>query len=218
MIDPGPDVEDHVRALALAVEGATSVVVLVTHHHADHAAAAGALADRLGGVEVLGPHDVPGVTRTLEDGDRVPVDAGSLIAVHTPGHSKEHLCFHWPDHSAVFVGDLLLGEGNTTWVAEYTGCVADYLDSLERVRGLAAKVLFPAHGPPLEDPEEAITRFRAHRLDRIEQVRSVLNARPEADIDHLLDSVYGPSLPDQMRGAAARSIGALADYVRGVHG
>lgn len=210
--------EDHVRALALAVSQASTVVVVVTHYHADHAAAAGTLAGLLGGAEVLGPPDVADVTRVLGDGDAVATDAGSLVALQTPGHSKEHLCFSWPDESAVFVGDLLLGAGDTTWVAEYPGCVADYLASLDRLQEIGASVLYPAHGPPLEDPVEAIGRFRQHRLDRIGQVRTVLSGEPEADIDHLLDAVYGPRLPDHMRGAAARSIGALADYVRGVHG
>lgn len=192
--------------------------ILVTHHHSDHAAAAGALSERLGGIEVRGPSDVDGVTTVLDHGDETGTDAGTLVAVDTPGHSRRHLCFHWPEESAVFVGDLLLGAGDTTWVAEYPGCVADYLVSLDRLQEIGASLLYPAHGPPLDDPAEAIGRFRQHRLDRIEQVRTVLNEQPDADIDHLLERVYGPRLPSQMRGAAARSIGALADYVRGVHG
>ena len=117
---------------------------------------------------------------------------------------------------ALFAGDLLLGEGDTTWVAEYRGCMADYLASLEQLRGLELDVVYPAHGPPLDDPDDAITRFTDHKRIRIRQVEEALKALPGAEIDALLDHVYGDTIPSGLRPAAARSLGALVDYVRGV--
>ena len=104
--------------------------------------------------------------------------------------------------------------GDTTWVAEYPGCVADYLRSLDLVRALDQEVLYPAHGEPLENPREAIDRFAEHRRGRIEQVRRAMSDHPESDIEGWVDTVYGAQLPDTLRGAAYRSLSALVDYVR----
>ena len=212
IIDPGPDVDSHVRALASRASRAREVVILLTHGHADHAEAAPRLAEELS-ADVLGPEGVADVNRILRDGDEVETDAGTLVAVDTPGHTRHHLAFHWPRRAAVFVGDLLLGRGDTTWVAEYPGCVADYLDSLEHLRGLAPDVLYPTHGPPLTDPMAAVDRFEAHRLERVEQVREARRRHPDADAETLVDVVYGDTVPTAMRGAARRSLEAVLHHL-----
>jgi glyoxylase-like metal-dependent hydrolase (beta-lactamase superfamily II) len=214
IVDPGPDVEDHVRALAVAVGEAESVRIVVTHGHPDHAGAARLLSDRLGS-EVVGPDISNVVDRVLADGDVVETDAGSLVAVHTPGHTVDHLCFHWPEAGALFAGDMFLGEGDTTWVAEYPGCVADYFRSLERLRALPLDVIYPAHGAPLDDPADTLERFERHRRERVRQVEQALEALPDGNMESLLALVYGDRLPSGLAGAAARSVAALVDYVKG---
>lgn len=213
MIDPGPDVPEHVRALSVMVANARTITVALTHGHPDHAAAAPALAE-MTGARVVGPEGVVDAGDVVRHGDRLPCDAGELLAVHTPGHTPEHLCYHRREDGALFVGDLFLGEGDTTWVAEYPGCVADYLRSLDTVRELAPAVLYPAHGPPLEDPGEAVDRFERHRRSRIEQARDALAADPSGTIESLVDRVYGTDLPRGVRHAAMMSLGALVEYVR----
>jgi glyoxylase-like metal-dependent hydrolase (beta-lactamase superfamily II) len=144
----------------------------------------------------------------------IATDDGELVAVHTPGHTRDHLCFHWRPRRALFAGDMLLGKGDTTWVAEYPGCVADYLASIARLRRLDIATVYPAHGPPIMDPVEALDRYEAHRLARIAQVRDALGERPDADVETLLGIVYGAALPESMRRAARTSLSALVDYVR----
>ena len=150
------------------------------------------------------------------------------MAVHTPGHTRDHLCLHWPDARALFAGDMVLGRGDTTWVAEYSGCVADYLASLERLAAMDLDVIHPAHGPDLEDPATTLRRYRDHRLARVEQVRQALEAAresgsapaaaaprsPEA-VEAVLESVYGGTIPSGLRGAARESVVALLEYVTG---
>lgn len=213
VLDPGPDVADHVRALVTWLEDAREVQVVVTHGHRDHAAAARRLADDLK-VPVMGPAHVTGVDRPLAHGARLRTDAGTLVAVDTPGHAEHHLSFHWEERHAVFVGDLMLGSGDTTWVAEYPGCVADYLDSLGRIRRLAPRVLYPAHGDPLSDAEGALDRYEAHRRSRIRQVEEALLNNADATATELLGAVYGSLIPAGMEGAARRSLEALLEFVR----
>jgi glyoxylase-like metal-dependent hydrolase (beta-lactamase superfamily II) len=153
------------------------------------------------------------VTRPLAEGDVVPTDAGELVAMDTPGHARHHVCLRWPAERAFFAGDLLIGKGDTVWVGEYPGCVADYLTSLERVRALGLAVIYPAHGPPIERPAEVIDRFVAHRQARIREMEALLAQRPSATVQDLVETIYGPSLPEGLRRAAERSVEALRAHV-----
>ena len=212
VIDPGPDLPAHVQAVVRAVAGARSVTVLVTHGHGDHAGAAAPLAEAVG-APVLGPTELGAADRTLGEGDVVHTDRGPLIAVDTPGHTRGHLSYHWPHREALFVGDLLLGRGDTTWVAEYSGCVADYLDSLARLRRMAPRVLYPGHGPPITDPGRALDRFETHRRARVRQVEEALARNPSVEPDELMGLVYGDTVPPALQAAARRSIDALVEHL-----
>lgn len=213
VVDPGPADEAHLAALARAVEGVPEVVILLTHAHADHAAGADALSQALGGVRVVGP----GSRAALEDGEEIETAAGPLTAVSTPGHAKRHFCFHLPAAAAVFSGDLILGQGDTTWIGEYPGAVADYLASLARLAALAARVLYPGHGPPVRRPAEAVARFRQHRLDRIDQVRAAVEAGVDPAPETLAAHVYGPLAPEVFS-MACRTVTSALDYLSGRKG
>ncbi len=212
VVDPGPELESHHRALLDALQGARRVHVLVTHHHPDHSGGARALARELG-VPFTGPG--PEADLQLAEGDRWQTDAGELVALETPGHSRDHVAFEWREARSIFVGDLILGSGETTWVGEYAGCVADYLASLERLRARRPTVLFPGHGPPIEDAEARITLFREHRLARIRKVESLLAEDFEAEAEDLLPAVYGDEVPAGLTAAAVESIAAILHYLRG---
>jgi len=219
VIDPGPDVDAHVRAVVDSVRNADAVTVVLTHGHADHAGAVDAL---LRVLPEARPHQSPSVNvvgsghaaaRPLGAGDRVRTDAGSLVCVPTPGHTRDHLAFHHPERRTLFAGDLLLGEGDTTWVAEYPGCVADYLASLDRIDALGLETLRPAHGPVITDPSRAVERYRAHREARIAAVRRVRRARPSASLAEIYEEVYADTVPERLRSPAEASLRALLYHV-----
>ena len=108
----------------------------------------------------------------------------------------------------------MLGRGDTTWVAEYPGCVAAYFDSIARLRELDVSVAYPAHGPPLEDVTKALDRFARHRRIRVRQVEHALIGHENATPEELLEIVYGGSLLPGMDEPARRSLAALMEYVR----
>ncbi|TVP58211.1 MAG: MBL fold metallo-hydrolase [Gemmatimonadales bacterium] len=225
VIDPGPESAAHRDRLlsVLASGGAQEVRILVTHDHPDHAGGVASLADALAesGVDVrvrASPLSSLAERESLpfmplEEGDEVPTDVGRLRALETPGHTRDHLAFHWSGGNALFAGDLLLGEGSTAWVGSYAGCVADYLQSLLRIETLQVRRILPAHGPPIDDPHEAIGRYREHRLRRIGQVREAVGSSPGATIGELVDRVYGPELPPGLRDGAAWSVRAILDHL-----
>lgn len=181
VIDPGPDDDAHLAALERRLAGATVAAVLVTHSHPDHLP----LAERL-----ARPHHAA-VRRhpELRDGDIVRVGSLSLTALHTPGHSADHLCFLLPDDGAVFTGDLILGQGSSM-VTYPDGDVAAYLRSLERLASLHPRLLFPGHWDPVTDAMGKIEEYRRHRLEREAQVLEEVRRGP-GTAGELTRRVYG---------------------------
>ena len=206
LIDPGPNVEEHVRALLDAMGSANTARILLTHAHSDHAGAAKVLAES-SQIEVLGPASAG--YSTLGEGDTVGTDEGEIQVWETPGHTADHLSFYWPQAEALFVGDLVLGTGTTSWVGEYLGCVGDYLRSLDRIRKAKPDVLYPGHGPPIRDVAARLTVFEAHRLKRLDQVEKARTANPDATPEQIVESVYRGRLPSKMVKAARSSVEAM---------
>ena len=201
IIDPGPLLETHIDAVAEAIGDGVPASILVTHSHPDHADGASALADRLG-TSVL----------DVRDGDIVQTDAGELRTVATPGHTPDHFSFWWHDERAVFCGDLMMGGLDTALVASPEGDLAEYFRSLRLLRALRPLLIFPAHGPAIGDPDDAIDRYIAHREERLTQVRRALADGTEPD--HVVDHVYGDSIDQRLRPYAQAAIDAYIDYIR----
>jgi glyoxylase-like metal-dependent hydrolase (beta-lactamase superfamily II) len=181
VIDPGPDDDAHLAALNKRLAGKTVGVVLVTHSHPDHLP----LAERF-----AAPHHAS-VRRYPELGDGDIVRAGNLnlVALHTPGHSADHLCFSIVEDGAVFTGDLILGRGSSM-VTYPEGDVAAYLRSLERLAELAPRILFPGHWDPVTDATAKIEEYRKHRLEREAQVLAEVRRGP-GTAEELTRRVYG---------------------------
>ena len=175
VVDPGPSIAAHLDAVA---EAAGEVgVVLLTHHHHDHAEAAREFAERAGcGVRALDPAYRLG-DEGLGDGDVVEVDGLEVRVVATPGHTADSLSFLLPAERAVLTGDTVLGRG-TTVVAHPDGQLGAYLDSLDRLHALAeaqeAAWVWPGHGPVIDDALGALDFYIGHRRDRLAQVESAL--------------------------------------------
>lgn len=209
VLDPGSDDPAHLDAVAGVVGDGIVTSILVTHDHPDHATGAGALAERL---------DCPVRSlrgRTLRDGQRIETDSGSLVAMATPGHTTDHVAFHWPAEAAVFCGDLMMGGYDTALVAPPEGRLGPYLASLERVRALGPEVIYPAHGPAFQNPDDAIGRYLRHRELRQRQVLDALR-RGISDYDGLLDAVYGDAIAPELRRAAMAALKAYLEHLQGL--
>jgi glyoxylase-like metal-dependent hydrolase (beta-lactamase superfamily II) len=192
VIDPGPDDPAHIDAIRSAAEARGGIgTVLLTHDDADH----------LAGVEPLGIEP----TRPA-DGETV----AGLTAIATPGHAAEHLSFLLPAEeggSACFCGDLILGEGSTiVGPHRLGGSLSDYMDSLRRLQGLDLTVLYPGHGPRIDDPQAKIAEYIAHRQEREDRLVAALD-RGERSREALLVEVWD-DVPEQLKPAAALAMEA----------
>ena len=209
VIDPGSDDPEHLDAIDEAIGDGVLAAVLVTHGHPDHLAGAGAVAER---------HDAPVrrlANRSLTPGDATATDAGSLVAIATPGHARDHVAFHWPQADAVFCGDLMMGGQDTALVAPPDGRLGPYLESLRRLRALEPAVIHPSHGPSFDAPIDAIDRYIAHREQRLEQVMDALRAGHGHSSDELRQFVYGDELDESLHRMANAAIKAYLEYLQG---
>jgi glyoxylase-like metal-dependent hydrolase (beta-lactamase superfamily II) len=200
IIDPGPVDSTHLDAIQGALLGRSVVAVIVTHTHEDHAPMANPLAHDLG-VPALGyaagPQFDPDLR--LEDGARVAVGATSLDVIHTPGHSEDHLCFRVED--VLFTGDHIMG-GSSVMVES----MGPYLASLEKIRGTGLRRLHPGHGDEMDDPDNVIDWYLAHRLERHEQIFEAIRAganTPWAIVETVYSDVGAP-----LQALALRSVQA----------
>ena len=198
VIDPGPDDEAHLAAIERALKAATVGVVLVTHSHPDHLP----LAERFAAKHRVSVRRFP----ELADGDVVRAGTVNLTALHTPGHSRDHLAFWVPGDRALFTGDLVLGQGSSM-VTYPEGDVAAYLRSLTRLIALNPAILFPGHWDPVTEAVAKLEEYRAHRLDREAQVRVALE-HGAGTLGELTRRVYGPDLGDDLTRAAEMTMRA----------
>jgi len=205
VVDPGPADPRHLAAVraAAAARDAEVVALLVTHHHGDHAEAAGPWGALLGvPVAAASPAVAGPGGRLLAPGERLALAGTTLQVVPTPGHTADHLAFRLAS-GAVLVGDHVLGRG-TSVVAHPDGDLTAYLESLRRVHALGPSALYCGHGPELtEDPGAVLEFYLAHRAHRERQLVDALAAGPRT-VPALVAAVY-PGLPAELVPAATRS-------------
>ena len=216
VIDPGPDLPDHVDALLGAIGGRPLAAIVCTHTHRDHSPAARPLAEATGApivgcaalsLETVGPRADAAFDgdympdRVLEDGEAIEVDGRSLTAVATPGHTSNHLCLAYGD--ALFTGDHVMG-WSTTVVVPPDGDMAAYMASLDKLRQRGDRIYYPAHGPPVTNPRQYVRGLMGHRLQREKQIMKLVGEKPRA-IPDIVASAY-PGLDPRLTAAAGGSV------------
>jgi glyoxylase-like metal-dependent hydrolase (beta-lactamase superfamily II) len=219
VIDPGPDLPDHVQALVSALRGERVSVILVTHTHRDHSPAARPLAAATGapiwGCAPIQPQndDGPRVeeafdsehspSRILTDGDAVSGPGWTLRTVATPGHASNHLCFALEEEHALFTGDHVMGWA-TTVVAPPDGNMAAYIASLRKLLDRNDRIYYPTHGKPVTRPKSFVRALIAHRRQRERQILNAL-ANGSVTIPAIVAQLYASVAP-ALHGAAGQSV------------
>jgi glyoxylase-like metal-dependent hydrolase (beta-lactamase superfamily II) len=199
VIDPGPADQEHIDEVIRTARSVSAI--LLTHRHLDHAPGAALLAAGTG-ARVFAFRPQAGEA-PLQDGQVIEGGCGGLIAVHTPGHTADHVTYHDPALGSMFTGDAVLGRG-TSIVDPPEGDMASYMVSLERMRGLSPRVLYPGHGPVAWDAKARLEEYLEHRRMRERQVMQELRAGLRTP-EELVATIYA-GYPLEMRPAAVRSV------------
>ena len=218
VIDPGPDLPDHVEAILAATRGERIAAIICTHTHRDHSPASRPLA-AASGAPVIGcaplalEDDGPRADaafdfdyapdHVLADGEAVAGQGWSLRAVATPGHTSNHLCFALEGSGSLFTGDHVMG-WSTTVVSPPDGDMTAYMESLDLLLARDDKVYRPAHGPAVEKPHAHVRALIAHRRMREKQIVKRLE-EGEGRIEAMVETMYRDVDP-RLHGAAGRSV------------
>ncbi len=230
VIDPGPNLPNHIESLKRVLGPRRVSHILVTHTHRDHSPAAAAvktwsgaktyglpLASRSaapapleGAVDEAHDHDfVPDIAAS--DGMLIDGDGFSLECVATPGHTANHICYALVQEHALFSGDHVMG-WSTSVIAPPDGNMGDYFASLEKLKARGDRILYPTHGSPIADPQEWLGQLILHRHMREDQILAGL-ARGAHSVPELVEKLY-PVLEAALRPAAAQQVMAHLEHLQ----
>jgi glyoxylase-like metal-dependent hydrolase (beta-lactamase superfamily II) len=230
VIDPGPDIPEHLEAILAATAGETITHIVITHHHLDHWPLAIPLKARTGapiyGCAVRGPAqadegggvidgEAPGGFKPDIDlcgGGTIAGAGWTLEAIPTPGHTSNHLCYALPQENALFCGDHIMG-WSTTVITPPDGDMGDYMASLQTVRARQFDVLWPTHGAPIRAVDPFIAAYIEHRLAREAQILTALADGP-ARIADLVPKLYADVDPRLYPAAARSMLASMIDLTR----
>ncbi len=227
VIDPGPDLPDHLDAILHALEpGQTIGHILVTHAHLDHSPLARPLAQVTGApVLAFGPAEAgrspvmqalaeqglvgggEGVDSAfapdeiLRDGDVVAGDGWQIEALHTPGHMANHMAFALGD--CLFSGDLVMSWA-TSLVSPPDGDLTAFMASLERLQSRSWSVFHTGHGAPIDTPAKRLSELWSHRMARTDAILAELDQGP-ATATALAHRIYTET-PAALLPAATRNV------------
>jgi glyoxylase-like metal-dependent hydrolase (beta-lactamase superfamily II) len=136
--------------------------------------------------------------RDLVNGATIKTDVGEWQVVETPGHAPSHVCLHQPERRLLISGDHLLGRVSQYFDVGYTpDPVGEFLNSLDVVERLDARLALAGHARPFVDIPGHIQANRDLVAERMEAVRAALRdgALTAYEVAH---TIYGEAYTDDM--------------------
>jgi glyoxylase-like metal-dependent hydrolase (beta-lactamase superfamily II)/8-oxo-dGTP pyrophosphatase MutT (NUDIX family) len=209
VVDPAMDDGRYLDRVLEATGGAIDQIV-VTHRHPDHVGGAGELRALTGApVRAFGDADAGGAPVVpIDEGDSIEIADLTLTVLHTPGHASDHVSLVLGD--AIFAGDNILGEG-TAVIAPPDGDMRAYLRTLERLRALGPRRIYPGHFRPLDDGLAVIDGYIEHRHRRHTAILAAI-ARPST-VEEIVARVYADT-PRELHPIAVHSVEAHLQMAR----
>jgi glyoxylase-like metal-dependent hydrolase (beta-lactamase superfamily II) len=211
LLDAGSGIPEYLPVLDQALDraGCQGIQeIVLTHGHPDHIGGVAGVIQRHGTLTVSkrpapADRDAGFAISPIDDGDRIETEGATLLAVHTPGHARDHLCFVLEEERALFSGDHVLGVG-TAVIPPEDGSLLDYMNSLERLLEKSPGRIYPAHGPRIEDGCAKLREYLDHRRDREQQILNAM-ASGASRVGEIVKVVYA-AYPEILHAAAGQSV------------
>jgi glyoxylase-like metal-dependent hydrolase (beta-lactamase superfamily II) len=161
-------------------------------------------------------HSVVEPTLPLWGGEQLLIGGRHYEVIHTPGHSRSHVCLWSPDDRLLLSGDHML-PGITPPINFHHGLDDDplgqFIDGLERIENLDPASVLPGHGTPFREGARRARAIIRTKHRRLQLTLAALGTEP-VNVKELTALVYEKAVRSfQMRMAMAEVLGQLA-YLR----
>lgn len=138
---------------------------------------------------------VPDPSVTVVEGQVVTLARREWIAVHTPGHTGDHLCLYDPVEKLFISGDHVLPTITPHIAGHSAGNalvdpLAQFFSSLERMHDFDVDLVLPAHGHPFTDLAGRADHILEHHHERLDIIRDAVGDLPEGTVHQYMQRMF----------------------------
>ena len=228
VIDPGPIDNNHLNAIIKACGKSKISHIIITHTHNDHSPLSKPLQKKTG-APIYSFLNKKMDTKTdnqfeegydnsfkpdviIKDGDLIKGYDWTLEAIHTPGHTSNHMCYSLAEESILFSGDHVMG-WSTTVIVPPDGDMDEYLKSLEKLLDRQHQMYLPTQGTQIDDPHDLVNKYIEHRNNREDQIIKVIKSGSSM-ISEMVKIIYSDVDPGLHPAASMSTLAHLNRMVK----
>ena len=135
----------------------------------------------------------------LEPHDRHTLGKRSFEVIPAPGHTSGQMCFYFPEEQILLAGDHVLPDitpnlSPDIFMLDYRP-LRSFLRSLESIRDLSVKMVYPAHGDPFSDLGKRIDEIKEHHAERTQLIVEALRGKEKTAFE-VSGNIFGEDLPE----------------------